>query len=306
MIVYNAEPFGYSKRAIDLWIEKGYSYREGSWQEIEKTKHFHRVEILIVRLQSKVNKQVLEKFPDIRKLISATTGWDHLDMDAAKERNIEVLTLRGEDNFLRKIPSTAEHTWALLMSLIRNIPAANMDVYSGNWNRDNFRGYQLIDKTIGIIGYGRTGKQVATYATTFQMKVLFYDPYVKDCKGSHEKVRDLNELLERSDIVSMHVHLSKETEGLLNSENLLKLKKGAFLLNTSRGKVWEEKAIVERLESKQIAGIAADVVNSEMENIKDSPLWQAQQKYNNIIITPHIGGATWDAMWACEEFIVNR
>lgn len=116
-------------------------------------------------------------------------------MIVTKDRDIQVVTLRGQDEFLKCIPSTAEHTWALLMAMIRNIPLANDDVRNGNWNRDQFRGYQLKNKTLGIIGYGRTGQRVAFYADAFLMKVIFYDPHVAHGAQKHLKVDKLEELL---------------------------------------------------------------------------------------------------------------
>lgn len=306
MKVYNAEPYGYSSKAIDLWKEKGYVYQAGSWEEIDRTDSFPDVTILIVRLKRKVEKNVLDRFPNLKDLVSATTGWDHLDTYELEKRNIQLLSLRGHDEFLKSIPSTAEHTWALLMALIRNIPKADENVQSGVWNRDQFRGFELKGKTIGIIGYGRTGQRVARYADAFEMKVLFYDPFIENGAVGHVKADSLDNLLRKSDVITLHVHLNLDTESLLNSINVSQIKKGAYLLNTSRGKVWDEAAIVNSLESKHIAGIAADVLHTELEDITGSPLWQGKQRGHNIIITPHVGGATWDAMWACEEYILGN
>jgi len=236
-------------------------------------------------------------------LVSATTGLDHIDQEALKQKNIKLISLRGQDDFLNTIPSTAEHTWALLLALIRNIPAANEDVRTGSWNRDKFRGYQLKEKMLGIIGLGRTGRKVAGYAQAFNMRVQYYDPFV-DEKQFH-KCGQLEELLNSSDIISLHVHLDKGTRHLIGVHNIAALKKGCLLINTSRGDLLDENAVTNALILKNIKGIATDVLSTELDDIKSSPLWQAQQKNENIIITPHIGGASCDAMWACEEFIVD-
>ena len=304
MRVYNAEPYGYSAKAIDIWKKKGYFYQAGSWEEIDRTETFPDVTILIVRLKRNIDKEVLIKFPNLQKLVSATTGWDHLDTNELEKRNIKLLSLRGHDEFLKTIPSTAEHTWALLMALIRNITKADEDVEAGNWNRDLFRGVELKGKTIGIVGYGRTGQRVARYADAFEMKVLFYDPFIENGAEGHVKADSLENLLRKSDVITLHVHLNSDTEFLLNANNMSQIKKGAYLLNTSRGKVWDEAPIAKLLENGQIAGVATDVLQTELDEIMKSSLWQARQKAN-IIITPHIGGATWDAMWKCEEFIVQ-
>jgi len=303
MTVLNAETTGYSPKAISLWEEKGFSYKPSSWEEIQQTASFPGVTALIVRLQKKVDEQVLAKFPDLKLLISATTGHDHLDLNALQRRNIRLVSLRGQDAFLQTIPSTAELSFGLLLSLIRNIPAANESVKNGVWNRDLFRGYQLKNKTLGIIGMGRTGKKMAEYATAFGMNIVYVDPYVY--LTGYEKLPDIPSLLRISDVVSIHVHLLPETTGLLNRENLSQTKKGAFLINTSRGDVWKEEEVARLLREKKISGVGADVLSGELANIRKSELWKAQQEGLNVIITPHLGGATYDAMWACEEFIVS-
>jgi D-3-phosphoglycerate dehydrogenase len=303
MIVLNAEPSGYSNKAIEKWKLKGFEYIASGWKEIAENNRFEAVQILIVRLAKKIDKPVLDKFPDLTHLVTATTGLDHIDITAINERGIKLVSLRGQDDFLRTIPSTAEHTWALLLALIRNIPAANEHVKKGQWNRDLFRGYQLKEKKLGIIGLGRTGRKVAAYAKAFDMQVHYFDPHVDD--HDFEKMSQLEELLSSSDIISMHVHLNEETFHLIGEHNMNAVKKDCLMINTSRGNVMDEEAVVKALMSKKIKGVATDVLSTELEDIKLSPLWQAQQQNANVIITPHLGGATWDAMWACEEFITG-
>ena len=303
MTVLNAEPAGYSAKAIESWKQKGYAYKSSGWEEIMNTGSFEEVYILIVRLAKKIDKKILDKFPNLTHLVSATTGLDHIEQDALKERNIQLVSLRGQDDFLRTIPSTAEHTWALLLALIRNIPAANEDVKAGNWNRDKFRGQQLKGKTIGIIGLGRTGMKVAGYAQAFDMHIQYFDPNVE--QSIFHKCGRLEELLSSSDIVSLHVHLDEKTKHLIGVHNISYLKQDCLLINTSRGELLDENAVAAALLSKKIKGIATDVLSTELSDIKRSPLWLAQQQKENMIITAHLGGATNDAMWACEEFIVD-
>lgn len=303
MIVLNAETLGYSDKAILNWQEKGFSYQPSSWDEIESKERFDDVAILIVRLQKKIDEKILSKFPGLKIIVSATTGHDHLDLKALEKRGIKLVSLRGQDEFLKTIPSTAEHCFGLLLSLIRNIPAANESVKLGSWNRDHFRGFQLKNKTLGIIGLGRTGSMMAVYASCFGMKPVYFDPLVSNEK--YNRIDDLSSLLKVADVISIHVHLTDQTRHLLNKENLSFIKAGSFVLNTSRGDVWDEDAVVELLTSNQIKGVATDVLSGELTDIKSSSLWKAQQMGYNVIITPHIGGATFDAMWACEEFITS-
>lgn len=303
MFVLNAEPLGYSVKAIESWTQKGYNYKTSSWDEIMQQQQIDEVNILITRLAKKIDDQVLVKFPSLTHLVTATTGLDHIDINALNNRNIKLLSLRGHDKFLKTIPSTAEHTWALLLALLRNIPTANEHVKKGFWERDMFRGYQLKGKTIGIIGMGRTGTKVASYAKAFDMNVCFVDPLVDN--NNFTKCHSLDTLLGMSDVISIHVHLKDDTQNLLNAHNTGMIKNGCLLINTSRGKIVDEEAVAQALATGKISGIATDVLAGELDDIKLSPLWMAQQKNHNIIITPHIGGATYDAMWACEEFIAE-
>jgi D-3-phosphoglycerate dehydrogenase len=302
-IVYNVEPLEYSEEAIFNWKKFGFTYVEGSWKELLNKEKFENVRIVIVRLGGYLNEEVLNKFPNIKYIISATTGQDHLDINSIKQKKIQLITLKGEDNFLRTIPSTAEHTWALLLTLIRNINDASAHVRSGGWNRDDYKGFQLKNKKIGIIGLGRIGEMIAKYAKVFDMDVLYFDPYVEN--NDYKRMDSLLSLVKTSDIISIHVHLNSSTEKLISKDILFHVKKGAFLINTSRGKILDEVAVVEALEDKTLSGVAVDVLSEEIDNnITKSALWKCQEDHN-VIITPHIAGATYDAMWTCEEYVQN-
>ena len=302
-IVYNIEPYGYSEKAVKIWQSKGYNYVPGSLSELLEFKSLDYVEILIIRLKHYIDSSVIDYLPNLKVVLTATTGLDHVNEMLLEHRKIELISLRPHKDFLDAIPSTAEHTWALLLSLIRNIPGANSDVMIGNWDRDQYRGYQLKNKTIGIIGLGRMGRKVAQYAKVFGMKVVFFDPFVEN--KEHLKVNKINELAKLSDIVSIHVHLVPSTTRLINNSFIESCKDNVYIINTSRGKVCDELALVNGIKTKKIKGVATDVLDNELINITNSQLWQAQRQGENVIITPHIGGATWDAMWDCEEFIAN-
>lgn len=304
-IVLNTEPLGYSKEAVKAWLDNGFIYQESSWQEINELENLGSVTILIVRLARKIDLQVLNKFPNLKTVVSATTGLDHLDLEALDRKNIRVISLKGEDKFLDTIPSTAEHTWALILSITRNITISNDHVKLGNWKRDLFRANQLKGKTLGIIGYGRIGKMIAHYASAFNMNVAFYDPFIEE-QPKIVKYDTIEKLLSESDIVSLHVHLNSETTNLINRKNLMHIKPGAIIINTSRGKIIDEEALVEFLEKGVIKGAAVDVLSFEFTDITMSPLWSAQQRGLNVIITPHIGGASWEAMWECEVFTAKK
>ncbi len=300
--ILNLEAFGFSKQAEKLWTRAG-DYKTATWDSLDD-KMASTSNVLIVRLARMINAEVLDRFPNLSFLITATTGLDHIDLKETERRNINVISLRGEDEFLKTIPSTAEHTWALLMALLRKIPSASEHIKKGGWNRDLFRGHQLEGKTIGIIGLGRTGLRVANFAKAFEMKVQYVDPVVDT--SDFEKCLSLERLVSSSDIISLHVHLTKENTNLISQSLVKQFKQGAFFINTSRGKLVDEEALVTELQTGHLAGVASDVLASELTDIATSPLYRAFVDDHNIVLTPHIGGATWEAMHTCEEFIAEK
>lgn len=300
--VYNIESKDYSKKAISIWEESGYQYVEGSWNDYTTFKSKAEVIILIVRLGGMVTSDVLDAFPNLKFVISATTGHNHLDKDAITKRDITLISLRGHDDFLKTIPSTAEFTWALLLNLIRKIPSSISHVEAGNWNRELFKGYQLYGKKLGLVGLGRIGSNVARYAKAFGMQVEYFDPNVANTQ--YIRKMTLEDLVVDVDILSIHVHSDVSNNNLVNADIISKLKQGAYLLNTSRGEIWDEEAVVNSVISGKLSGVGTDVVVNETTGREQSPIWKARN-HPKILLTPHIGGASYDAMWRCEEFTQN-
>ncbi|HBY01135.1 MAG TPA: hydroxyacid dehydrogenase [Rikenellaceae bacterium] len=239
-------------------------------------------------------------------MITATTGLNHLDVDALKEAGIEVLSLKGQTSFLETITATAEHTMGLLLSLVRTIPAAHQSVLHGNWNRDLFKGHEIAGKVIGIVGYGRLGKIVASYCRAFRMTVMIYDPFVKVNDVSLRIVDTLKEVFNSADFITLHLPLNASTMGLVDRTVLSGMKPGSYLINTSRGEIVVEDHLLETLTHKKIAGAALDVLCDEEYFSVDNPLVQFAQHNENLLLTPHIGGCTWESMSKCEEFMAKK
>ena len=227
---------------------------------------------------------------------------NHLDKDAIAERDITLISLRGHEDFLKTIPSTAEFTWALLLNLLRKIPSSISHVEEGNWDRELFKGYQLYGKKIGLVGLGRIGNIVARYAQAFGMVVEYVDPNVENTQ--YIRKMTIEDLVIDVDILSIHVHSDASNHNLIDAEIISKLKEGAYLLNTSRGEIWDEQAVVDSVLSGKLSGVGTDVVVNETTGREQSPIWKARN-HPNILLTPHIGGASYDAMWQCEEFTQN-
>lgn len=265
-------------------------------------------EVLWVRLRHRIDAEILSAAPALSLIVTATTGLNHIDLEAAQARGIEILSLRGKTDFLKDIRATAEHTVGLMLALIRKIPAATTDVILGSWRRDPFQGSELYGKTVGLVGYGRLGKIVARYLRAFDTEVLATDPLLPEGYGADGiQIVSLAELLRRSDIVSLHVNLSDSTQGFFNADMLARMKPGAMFVNTSRGELIDENALIERLKDGSLSGAALDVLSGENSaGMSEHPLVKYAQTHENLIVTPHIGGCTVESMAKTEHFLAQE
>jgi D-3-phosphoglycerate dehydrogenase len=270
------------------------------------TENLAEVDALFVRLRFKFTKEILEKAPQLQYILTATTGLDHIDVDYFESRGGTVISLKGEVEFLGTIPSTAEHTWALLLALLKKIPSAFEDVKEGNWFRDHFKGNNLRGKKIGILGLGRVGKQVAHFAEAFGLAIGYFDIVAQT--NNYKSFSNPKELFRWADIISIHIPYNAANENFVNEQLLQHCQPNAVLINTSRGNVWDEQFIAELLKQNKIYGIATDVLQDEFnkKQLKRNPLVELAAEEYNIIITPHIAGATYESMAMTEEFIASQ
>ena len=240
-------------------------------------------EIVVIRSATNLDKAIIDKGKSLKIIARCGVGVDNIDVDYAKLQNIFV-TNSPAANLL----SVVELTVSLIISAARKINLSDKHVKEGKWNRKEFVGIELYGKQLGIIGFGKAGKLVSKIMKSFGMSVAFYDPYIKDWNGP-EKNLELDELLRTSDVISIHVIKTKETENLISKQKLDLLKENAILVNTSRGGVLDENYLIKLLKSKKIFGIGLDVYSEEppknMDTFKDL----------NIISTPHIGASTDEA-----------
>jgi D-3-phosphoglycerate dehydrogenase len=266
-------------------------------------------DILVVRLGLRVDRQVLQAGNGLTIVGTPTTGLDHIDLQAAQNQGVSVLSLKGEREFLDQVFATAEHSFALLQALIRRIPAAFEAVKNYQWRRDVFRGRELAGKTLGIVGCGRLGSMMVRYGQAFGMQVIAYDPYVSELPQGVVRCDSLEELLENSDAVSIHVPLNAETEGMFSQAKFDAFREDAVLVNTARGAVIDEAALVRALESGRLAGAALDVLRSEHRIGQagfSHPLIEYARSHENLILTPHIGGATQESVEKADLFLANK
>lgn len=239
----------------------------------------------------------------VKIVCTASTGTNHIDVDYCQKNGIDIISLARDYKTIEKISSTAEHAFALTLSLIRMIPSAFDSVKSFQWVSNNYIGRQLNSLTAGVVGYGRLGRMYANYCSAFGMRVIVCDPYKKI--EAYENT-DLHSLMGQTDIVSLHVHLSSETRHLISRKSLLcSNSSGIYIINTSRGDIVNEGDIIKFLENKRVSGYAADVVSDELGNIANSEIIR-RIKDLNIIITPHIGGATREAQQIAYNTVIER
>lgn len=241
---------------------------------------------LVVRSQSKVTKEVIAAGTSLKIIGRAGVGVDNIDVEAATARGVVVVN-SPEGNTI----SAAEHTLAVLLAAARHVPQAYASMRRGEWDRKSFTGVELYHKTLGVVGFGRIGREVASRAASFHMRVLAYDPFVSadfiSEKGAEPHT--LDDVLKKSDFITLHLPKTAETANLLNAERLATLKPTAILVNCARGGVVDEKALYEALNSKKLAAAALDVF--ENEPLGESPLLTL----NNIVTTPHLAASTQEA-----------
>jgi D-3-phosphoglycerate dehydrogenase len=199
------------------------------------------------------------------------------------------------------IRATAEFTVLMILAALRSLPGAVDHVQTGSWNRDLFQGRELFGKTVGIVGYGRLGRIVGRYLAAFDMRVLVHDPILQ--KASIP----LRELLAASDIVTLHANWTLENDRFFDAACFNLMKPGSYFVNTARGELIDEKALLESLKSGKLAGAALDVLaNEPASDMRSHPLVEYARSHSNLIITPHIGGCTKESMEKTEIFLAKK
>ena len=246
------------------------------------------------------------KDSNIKVINTASTGLNHIDLDYCEENNIDVWSLKEDYELINDLPSTSELAFGLMMSLLRNIPKSFHSVRDGNWDYRPFVGHQVKGKTIGVIGYGRLGKIMCRLFDGWGADTFVYDPYV-DVDVEKDFEVDLKTLLEYSDVVFLHTHVTDETRGIVDDKFLSQMKQGSYLINTARGELVDEDAIIKSIEQGHLKGYGTDVIKDEFGDIQNSKLVEFSiNPNNNIVITPHIGGMTIEGQTKAYTWAVNK
>lgn len=271
-----------------------------SFLQIEKseTPHIENLDLsayhgLIIRSRTQITRGILSKAKKLQVIITCTSGFDHIDLDAAKEWGVTVM-FTPEAN----VESASQLTWSLVLACATQLVKAHKAIKAGEWNRDELVGLELNRKVYGVVGLGRIGKRVAEIASAFGMNVIAYDPY---CDASAFKDVDADrvayeEVLKTADILSFHVPKTAETHHMLSQSHFEYINRGLILVNTSRGSVISEEALCEALEKNYVGAVGLDVFEKE-----PLPRSSRLQNYPNVVLSPHLGANTQEAFQKASE-----
>ncbi len=247
---------------------------------------------LVVRSETKVSKNVIAAAKKLRVVGRAGVGVDNVDIDASTQNGVVVMNTPGGNTV-----TTAELTFTMLLSLARKVPQAHATMVAGKWDRKLFQGVELQGKTLGVLGMGRIGTEVAKRAIAFGMKVVAYDPYLTEDRAKAigaEFAADLDAVYRVADFITVHMPVTKETKEMLNASAFSKMKPGVKIVNCARGEIISETDLIAALESNKVAGAALDVFA-----VEPLPADHPYRKQPNLILTPHLGASTEEAQEKC-------
>ncbi len=260
--------------------------------EAELLPKVNDVAAMVVRSETKVTRRVIEAAPKLRVVGRAGVGVDNVDVDAATEHGVVVMNTPGGNTV-----STAELTFTMILSLARKVPQASASMAAGQWDRKKFQGRELSGKTLGVLGLGRIGSEVARRAVAFGMKVLAYDPFLTEARARAlgiELVGDLDDVYRDADFITVHMPVTEQTRGMLNAAAFSRMKPKVNIVNCARGEIIVEQDLLAALESGKVGGAALDVYASEPLS-PDHPF----RKHPGITLTPHLGASTQEAQEKC-------
>jgi D-3-phosphoglycerate dehydrogenase len=278
-----------SSSAMELLKEPNWTVITPDQLDGKLPEHLKSADALIVRSAVQVDAELLKHADKLRVIGRAGVGVDNIVLEAATRKGIAVMNTPGANAV-----AVAEQTLAMMLAMARHLCRADALMHAGKWEKKSLQGSELRGKTLGIVGLGKIGMEVAKRARSFSMTIVGHDPFVSEAVARENNIRlaKLDDLYASSDYLTLHVGLTPQTTGMINAQSIEKMKKGLRLVNCARGELVDEAALVEGLKSGKLGGAALDVFVKEP--LKDSPL----QSMDNVILTPHIGGSTNEAQEA--------
>lgn len=261
--------------------------------DIDDNTRLDDVTILVIRSKTKVNEKLVERMPNLKCVISATHGVDHVNVGYLKKKRIQFYNIPVQSY------DVAQGVMAYILAHSANLVEGDRSMKRGEWKKKELKGCRIKGKTLGIIGYGKIGKEVAKMASALGMNVVVYDPYIKNNKFAVA----LDTLLEKSDFITINIPLTEETRGMIGRNEISKMKKGAYLINTARGGIIDEKALLDALNQGKLGGVALDVYERQppFENEMSNKLI----RHEKVIATPHSIGQTIEAVEEKGEGVIK-
>ncbi len=315
MKILHLEAYNYSEASLNALRNIGeLEIKEPqSKEELDLMLLQSNYDCIFTTIGNKLDRINLNNQKNLKFIVSPTTGLNHIETEYVQEKNIEVISLKGESDFLSSVQSTAEHTWMLILSLVRNFKQSQQSISKGIWSRNNLLCDELNTKTIGIIGYGRLGKIIARYAQAFSMRVLVCETDINNqniAKSNGLEICNKEELFSEADVIVLLANYTKENENMIGEKEFLKIQKQAVFINTSRGELVDEEALLNALQNKRLKAAALDVLKGDSDWKTELPVNNELFKYfqlnTNLIITPHIGGYGRVSIQKTRDFITEK
>ncbi len=300
MKVLILEPFEFPDTAINLMTKHGFIVCKSEIYNCSD------VEVIFVRLSIEINKSFIKKFKNLKYIVSPTTGLNHIDTHFAAEKEIDVISFYDDKTVLKDIKSTTELSLGILIALMRKIPQSVSSVQNGEWNRNPYKGYDINKKKVLIVGFGRLGKQIAKVYDALGAKVTIFDKQ-KNVTNKYPQINNLLNNISKFDIISIHLSLDSTSKNLLDKNILSQINNNAFVLNTSRGEVLDQNHLFWMVRNNKIKGIALDVVSEELgQDTKFDIVNLIRDCPDKVVITPHIGGFTYESLEFVEIEITKK
>ena len=273
-----------------------------SWTYEETLLSIADYHVLVLRSKFKVNADFIDVATNLKLIARAGAGVDNIDVDYTKRKNIKLISA-NEGN----CDAVAEHMLAMLLSLLNNLMIGDAEIRKGIWKREENRGTELSGKTVGLIGYGNNGQAMARKLSGFGVNTIAYDKYRIDYGDASAQEVSMTRIFEESDILSLHIPLTKETKGLINKNYISQFRKPFYLLNGSRGGISNMEAIVRGLEQRKIIGAAFDVLPIEdFPALNSAPWFDDLKKYPNVILSPHVAGWTVESYFKIAKVLAEK
>jgi D-3-phosphoglycerate dehydrogenase len=255
-----------------------------------------------VRTKFRIDKELFDVAPNLKFVARAGAGLDNIDVAIANERNIQLINAPEGNS-----DAVGEHAIGLLLSLMNNFRNADNEIRNGVWDREGNRGYELKGKTVGIVGYGFMGQKMARKLAGFEVNVIAYDKYKTGFGNEFAREVSMEEIVKHSDVLSLHIPLTKETRQMVNEEYFYHFKKPIFFINTARGEIVDTSAVLVNIKKGKILGAGLDVLETEKFPILGEQSWFDELKANGkVILTPHIGGWTFDSYRKISEVLAEK